>query len=281
MAKELAARDLMSHYPVVVGELSSIAETVAIAGLNRHRGELVSGALLTLDSILRTGVLEHPDPALEEQALEATTVAIEVLTSDAPEFDRVAGLVHQSVALRKVEASVKQLRADLDVATDAKFSEKMSTTFTTRADANQTAWTAARWEMRLALALTLAVAVALYFALPHEGPEGKALSAGQAISNASLTLLLLGVCFFFVRLASQSYRAQRALEVTNRQKADALATFAPLVAGIEDEKIRGEIAAAVAAYVYSRDPNGYENEGPSVTPSDGVLTAAINRINAK
>lgn len=122
-----------------------------------------------------------------------------------------------------------------------------------RARKHRDAWRRARLGLAASLLVTGVVALGAHWQL--QPPERA--TAAETISASLTSFLLIGLALYVVRIAAQSYRAHRHLDVVNTQKADALRTFNEMIGMERHPEVQAAIATALAGFVFASEGSGF------------------------
>lgn len=223
--------------------------------------ELSRVRLAFIHQVLGEGrpLLEDDFKAIEDRLVEVET---RVTGSDGGPAaylratdDRISEL---DTSLAEAREEIEALRKQITVVGDKEAARRLGDALRARAGENAKAW------KRSLSALGFAVLAAGCLALLSHSQLTPEAGTGKTVGDASLTAFLLGLAVYFVRLAGQSYRSQRQLQVTNLAKADALETF-PLLAEVQpNDDARAAIAVIAAQYVFTGDEAFTESVEPSL-----------------
>lgn len=146
-------------------------------------------------------------------------------------------------------------------------SADLAAVFRERAD--QLSETAKRWLIALIGSGigAVAMAVGIYLILhPHEtaGPKD--------IGRLTLSIFILGIAVYAVRICGQRYRVASHLEAVSRSKAAALKTFSRFSGAVEEETVRSAVALTLAQAVFTTEETGFiDGQGDQVTLVDHAL----------
>lgn len=190
----------------------------------------------------------------------------------------------QLAQVQEVEQTLKRLRAEQnDVSRELESrrdlvkglrevsgesaSDDLAMVFAKRADGlNETA---KRWLAALILSgvAAVGVAVGIYLLLdPHEAAEP------SDVGRLTLSIFILGIAVYAVRVSAQRYRVTSHLEAVSRSKAAALLTFNRFSGAVEEENVRSAVALTLAQAVFTTEETGFiDGSGDQITLVDHAL----------
>jgi len=86
-------------------------------------------------------------------------------------------------------------------------------------------------------------------------PDGEA--DASDVGRLTLSVFILGLLIYAVRVCGQQYRANRHLEAVARSKAAALSTFTRFSGAVEEESVRSTLALTLAQAVFATEETGF------------------------
>jgi hypothetical protein len=205
--------------------------------------------------------------AIARRAVQEVSNGNEQL-AQAQEIDQLLNRlrVEQHDVARELESRRDLLKGLREVSGESA-SDDLAVVFANRADALEKS--AGRWLKALigsGLAAT-GVAVAVYVALhPHEAAEP------SDVGRLTLSVFILGLVVYAVRVCAQRYRATSHLEAVSRSKAAALLTFNRFSSAVEEESVRSAVALTLAQAVFATEETGFiDGTGDQITLVDHAL----------
>ena len=177
----------------------------------------------------------------------------------------------KDVILRDLE-SHRDLISGLRTVSGESASSELSEVFLERADSLKMA--ARNWLVALICSGVVAIvgSIAIFLILrPHHAAEA------SDIGHLTLSVFILGLLVYAVRVCGQQYRANRHSEAVARSKAAALSTFSRFSSAVEEESIRSTLALTLAQAVFATEETGFiDSSGDRVTLIDHALPRVQN-----
>jgi hypothetical protein len=210
----------------------------------------------------------------------AREAARDVLHSEGGITDeRVADLIRQFQALRQDADEFRELRPVVEQQRELlgkSGTAKLSGDFEDRARNYASSWK--RWLGALLVWVGVVGGLGSWF-LYKTRPDDDASNA-QIASHALLSLLVVGLALYVIRVLSTQYRASRHMEIVLRNKASALSTFNRITTGMPED-VQVAVASALAKAVFASDERIFaDGTAEQVTLFEQVVQQGVQRARA-